>query len=89
MRNVLKAIVLAAAVLSAAPANAQPVVIDLNRMNVITEAAKSICRAGLEKSGGPVEIVDRESSYLKLNQAERLYLYSLCVLYAQGQTDAR
>ena len=78
-----------AALATPTAAQAEVVVLDLDRMSLIGEAAKTICRSGMESNGHAVATVERESSYLKLNRAERLYLYSLCVLYAQGRVDVQ
>lgn len=82
-----KYLIAAAVALTPAVANAQTVVLDLNRSVVIKEAAKTICRAGMETKGSAVKAVERESAYLDLNQDEKLYLMTLCVLYAQGMVD--
>lgn len=70
-------------------ANATTVEIDLDRMERITEAAHRICRTAIEtKNAKGSDVIDRESAYLRLTQAETLYLYSLCILYTQGRIDA-
>ena len=84
-----KYIIAAVVAFTPTAASAGTVYLDLDRMNVITEAARTICRASMDKPGNAGTIMDRESSYLRLTSEERLYLYSLCVLYAQGRVDAR
>ena len=85
----IKYLIAAAVALAPTAANAQTIVLGLNRSNVITEAAKTICRVGMETKGDAVVTINRESAYLNLNQDEKLYLLSLCVLYAQGRVDGR
>ena len=82
-----KYLIAAAVALTPTVANAQTVVLDLNRSTLIKEAAKTICRAGMETKGSAVKAVERESAYLDLNRDEKLYLMTLCVLYAQGMVD--
>lgn len=84
MRKILIATI---ALSFATPANAASVVLDLDRMEVITEAAKTVCREVMDQPGPAVPILERESAYLRLNQDERLYLVSLCVMYAKGRGD--
>ena len=75
--------------LSAAPASAQSIDLNLDRMNVITEAAYRICRQSMDgPSGQAAKILERESGYLNLSKDEKLYLLSLCVLYGQGRIDS-
>lgn len=75
--------------LSATPASAQSIGINLDRMNLITEAAYRICRQSMDgPSGQAGKILERESAYLSLNKDEKLYLLSLCVLYGQGRIDS-
>lgn len=85
----LKYIIAAAVAFAPTAANAQNIVINLDRSTLIKEAAKTICRAAMERKGSAVEILKRESAYLDLTQDERLYLLSLCILYAQGRNDAQ
>ena len=82
-----KYLIAAAVALTPTVANAQTLVLDLNRSTLIKEAAKTICRAGMETKGSAVKAVERESAYLGLNRDEKLYLMTLCVLYAQGMVD--
>ncbi len=70
-------------------AQASTVTIDLDRWNQITEASKTICRTGVDVPGPIVPIIDRQSSYLHLNQEEKLLLVSLCILYVKGRVDAQ
>lgn len=84
-----KYLIAAAVALTPAVANAQTVVLDLNRSTLIKEAAKTICRASMERKGSAVATLNSESAYLNLNEDEKLYLLSLCILYAQGRVDAR
>lgn len=81
-----KYLVAAALALSSTPANAQMMIGD-GRYEVIKEAAKSICRTVMEADGSAGKTFERESSYLNLNPDEKLYLLSLCILYAQGRID--
>lgn len=83
----MRKIIFAAALVASTPAQAQSVYLDLDRMSVITEAAKTICREVMDQPGPAVPILERESAYLRLNQDERLYLVSLCVMYAKGRGD--
>lgn len=86
----MKKIALFLATLSlSAPTHAATVTIDLDRWNQITEASKTICRTGVDVPGPIVPIIDRQSSYLHLNQEEKLLLVSLCILYIKGRIDAR
>ena len=57
------------------------------RQTVIKEAAKTVCRNVMETTGQAGDIFDRETVYLRLNGDEKLYMLSLCVLYAQGMID--
>lgn len=84
MRKILIATI---ALSFATPANAESVVLDLDRMSVITEAAKTICREVMDQPGPAEPILTRESAYLRLNQDERLYLVNMCILYAKGRVD--
>ena len=83
----MRKIIFAAALVASTPAQAQSVYLDLNRMEVITEAAKTICRNVMDKPGPAVPILERESAYLRLNQDERLYLINLCLLCGKGRND--
>lgn len=84
-----KYLIAAAVAFAPTAASAQSIVIDLNRSTIIKEAAKTICRASMERKGSAVATLNSESAYLSLNEDERLYLISLCILYAQGRVDAR
>ena len=83
----LKYLIAASVALTPAAASAQTVSITLTRHSLIKEAAKTICRASMERKGSAADTLEAESAYLKLNQDERLYLVSLCILYAQGRID--
>ena len=83
-----KYLIAAAVAFTPTAANAQNIVIDLDRSTLIKEAAKTICRAAMERKGSAVAILTQESAYLRLTDDERLYLLSLCILYAQGRNDA-
>ena len=85
----LKYLIAASVALTPVAASAQTinVVISLERHSLIQEAAKTICRAAIDRTGSAVAIMNEQSAYLKLNQDERLYLNSLCILYAQGRID--
>ena len=84
-----KYLIAAAVVLTPTAAEAQPVVISLERHTLIKEAAKTICRAAMDRKGSAVAILTEESKYLRLTVDERLYLVNLCILYAQGRGDAQ
>lgn len=83
----LKYLIAASVALTPAVASAQTVSISLTRHALIKEAAKTICRASIDRQGKAADILEDESAYLKLNQDEKLYLVSLCILYAQGRID--
>lgn len=85
----IKYLVAAAMLITPTAANAQTVFITLNRLELIREASKTICRAAMERPGAPSKIVKEESAYLSLTQDEELYLLSLCILYAQGRADQK
>ena len=72
--------------LTATPASAQ-MMISSGRHDMLTEAAKSICRTVMDSKGKASVTFDREVSYLRLTPDENLYMLSLCVLYAQGRVD--
>ena len=76
----------AALLFTATPASAQ-IMITSGRQEVLTEAAKTICRTVMEGKGKAGDTFDREVSYLRLNADEHLYMLSLCILYAQGRVD--
>ena len=76
----------AALLVTATPASAQ-IMITSGRQEVIHEAAKTICRMTMESPGKAGDIFDRETAYLRLNADEKVYMLSLCVLYAQGRVD--
>lgn len=82
-----KYLIAAAVAFTPTAANAQNIVINLDRSTLINEAAKTICRAAMERKGSAMDILTRDSAYLRLTDEERLYLISLCVLYAQGRVD--
>ena len=82
----LKYIIAAALLVTATPASAQ-MMITSGRQSTLTEAAKTICRSAMETKGNAGDIFDRETVYLRLNADEKLYMLSLCVLYAQGRVD--
>lgn len=84
-----KYLIAAAALVAPTAANAQTVVITLERHSLIKEAAKTICRAAMDRKGDVRQILAAESRYLDLNNSEALYLVNLCILYAQGRVDAR
>ena len=84
-----KYLIAAAALVAPTAANAQTVVITLERHSLIKEAAKTICRAAMDRKGDVRQILAAESRYLDLNSSEALYLVNLCILYAQGRVDAR
>ena len=85
----IKYLIAAAVALAPTAANAQNLIINLDRSTLIKEAAKSICRASMERKGSAVAILKQESAYLNLTEDEKLYLLSLCILYAQGRVDGR
>lgn len=76
----------AALLVTSTPASAQ-IMITSSRQGLIHEAAKAICRDTMEAPGKAGDIFDRETSHLRLNADEKLYMLSLCVLYAQGRVD--
>ena len=73
--------------LTSSPAAAQPISLDIDRMSMITEQAKIICRLAIDLPGYAVDHIERLSAPLKLNPTERLFLLSLCSLYTQGRID--
>lgn len=83
----LKYLIAAAVALTPSVASAQTISISLNRHALIKEAAKTICRASIDRPGKAGDIMDQESAYLRLTQDEKLYLVSLCILYTQGRID--
>lgn len=84
----MRKFILAAALLGiSTPANAQGIMLSDARRNLLTEAAKNICRSAMELKGRASDIFDRETAYLRLNSDEQLYMLSLCVLYSQGRID--
>ena len=84
-----KYIIAAVVAFTPVAASAQSIGINLDRMNLITEAAYRICRQSMDgPSGQAGKILERESAYLNLNKDEKLYLLSLCVLYGQGRIDS-
>ena len=82
----LKYIIAAVVAFTPTAASAQ-MMITSGRQSVLTEAAKTICRSAMETKGNAGDIFDRETVYLRLNADEKLYMLSLCVLYAQGRVD--
>lgn len=82
-----KAIITAIALISATPANAASVQIDLTRYRVILDAARHICKAAMDLPGAASPIVEARSAYLGLDADEKLFLVSLCAIYAQGRVD--
>lgn len=84
-----KYLIAAAVAFTPTTANAQNIVINLDRSTLIKEAAKTICRAAMERKGSAVAILNEESKYLRLTVDEKLYLVNLCILYAQGRGDAQ
>ena len=82
----LKYIIAAVVAFTPTAASAQMMVTS-GRQGLIHEAAKSICRTTMEAKGNAGDLFDRETAYLRLNSDEKLYMLSLCVLYAQGRVD--
>ena len=76
----------AAVALTPTVASAQ-MMISSGRQEMLTEAAKTICRTVMEGKGKAGDTFDREVAYLRLNADETLYMLALCVLYAQGRVD--
>lgn len=84
-----KYLIAAAVAFTPTAANAQNIVINLDHSTLIKEAAKTICRAAMDRKGSAVAILNEESRYLRLTVDEKLYLVNLCILYAQGRGDAQ
>ena len=79
--------IIAAVVAFTPTAASAQMMITSGRLNVLTEAAKTVCRSAMETKGNAGDIFDRDTVYLRLNNDEKLYMLSLCVLYAQGRVD--
>ena len=79
--------IIAAVVAFTPTAASAQMMISSSRQDMLTEAAKTICRTVMESKGKAGDTFDREVSYLRLTPDENLYMLSLCVLYAQGRVD--
>lgn len=87
MKKIIAAILMAMTPVSA---NAGAMVyLDSDRMLLIREAASHICKAVTDEPGSASAILEKRSSYLRLNPYESLYLQALCILYITGRTDSR
>ena len=83
----LKYIIAAVVAFTPTAATAAEIMISSGRQEMLTEAAKTICRTVMEGKGKAGDTFDREVAYLRLNADETLYMLALCVLYAQGRVD--
>lgn len=82
-----KYIIAAVVAFTPTAASAAEIMISSGRQEMLTEAAKTICRTVMEGKGKAGDTFDREVAYLRLNADETLYMLALCVLYAQGRVD--
>lgn len=77
-----------AALAMSAPAYADArLEITSERLTLLQEASKTICRRAIESSNGAEKEYERAVAYLKLTPSENLIMLSLCILYAQGRID--
>lgn len=87
MNSMKKFIVAAAIALTlSTPAQASGyVMISLDRWNEIKVAAQTVCRRAMLPQNSATKVIN--DSGIARNVDERLFILSLCALYAQGQID--
>lgn len=84
----LTSAVIAISMLCSSPAYATDVCVSLDRLSMIRDTARLVCRTVAEEKGSAAEILKREIAYLDLTIDERLVFTSLCLLYLHGRGDA-
>lgn len=86
MNSMKKFIVTAAMLALSTPVHAQSIVmISLDRWNEIKARAETVCRRAMLPQNSATKVIN--DSGIARNVDERLFILSLCALYAQGQID--